>query len=97
MQQSEIYYLNLPAGSADQVTSLVSYLKAHGIEAAEDYPDDVICPIDPSRPAQLSLIHDLHRHWRRFWEHSDSELYGIPLYVKPADADTCAECISDQV
>ena len=96
MQSDEVYYLGLPAGSADQVSSLVRYLKAHGVEAAGESPDEVTCPIDPTRPAQLSLIHDLHRHWRRFWDHSDAELFGISVYVKPASAD-CIECAHDPV
>lgn len=84
-----VYYLSIPVESADQATSLARYLNAHGVEASGDGPDEVVCPIDSSEPRQLSLISTLHQHWRLFWENSDSELYGLPVYVKSGH---CAEC-----
>ena len=81
----DVYYLNLPVSSADQASSLANYLSAHGIPA-EGETDQVVCPL-PQRGAiarQHRLIRQLHQSWKLFWENSDSELYGLPVYVKPS-------------
>lgn len=86
----DVYYLSLPAESADQVCSLARYLMSHGVQATESGPDEVVCPVNPRQPSDITVIYTLHQCWLRFWEHSDAELYGISVYVKTSE--NCLEC-----
>jgi hypothetical protein len=86
----EIYYLTLPVDSSDQATSLANYLNAHGVEAVSDTDDGVTCPIPDTK--LVSTIHQLHTSWRLFWRHSDEEVFGLSVYVKPAHySSKCVE------
>lgn len=81
----DVYYLSLPVDSTDQASSLASYLSNHGIEAAGEV-DAVVCPVSCSGPnlsRSVLLIRQLHHSWRMFWQNSDAELYGLPVYRKP--------------
>ena len=78
---TEVYYLTLPVESADQATSLTNYLNAHGIEAVSD-DGGVTCPLSEAKT--VATIHQLHTSWKLFWQHSDAEVFGLSVYVKPA-------------
>jgi hypothetical protein len=32
--------------------------------------------------SMAETVYNLHQSWRRFWEHSDSGLFGLPVYTK---------------
>ena len=75
-----MFYITLPTENADQAISLTEYLNQHGIMAAREGAEMVTCPMD--RPEIASDIYNLHRSWKRFWEYSDSGLWGLPLFIK---------------
>lgn len=87
----DVYYLGLPVESANQATSLASYLSAHGIPA-EGEADQVVVPLPQRGPSKNRLVRQLHQSWKLFWEHSDSELYGLPVYVKPPMPHHAQDC-----
>jgi len=78
---TEVYYLTLPVESPDQATSLTNYLNAHGIEAVSE-DTGVTSPIGEA--AAVAVIRQLHVSWKLFWKHSDAEVFGLSVYVKPA-------------
>jgi hypothetical protein len=85
---TSVYYLTLPVESSDQATSLANYLNAHGVEAVSEGVDGVTCPITE---VELAVdIHGLCESWRRFWKHSDAEVFGLSVYVKTAHAPVCS-------
>lgn len=81
MQDISVFYMTLPTDSADQAVSLTEYLNQHGIAAAREGTEMVTCPMED--PMLASEVHMLHRGWKRFWEYSDSGLFGLPVYQKP--------------
>lgn len=85
----EILYLTLPVDNADQAVSLSEYLNQHGVCAAPEGSDGVICPMDD--PALAVTIIQLRRSWQRYWEHSDSGLFGLPVLLKPG-SEGCPHC-----
>jgi hypothetical protein len=83
----DVYYLTLPVASSDQARSLANYLNAHGVEAVPDGNDGVTCPV--AKDETVSDIRHLQKSWYKFWEHSDAEVFGLSVYVKPARV-TCS-------
>ena len=81
MQEISVFYMTLPTDSADQATSLTEYLNQHGIPAAREGTEMVTCPME--NPSMAAEVYNLHRGWKRFWEYSDSGLFGLPVYQKP--------------
>jgi len=88
MTITDVYYKTFPVDSADQAISLAHYFTAHGVEAlrdgnAADIPYSVSCPVQEDDPATETLINQLRKHWKLFWEHSDRELFtSTPIYRK---------------
>lgn len=82
----QVSYLTFPLDSSDQVTSLANYLNAHGVEAFSDEGNGVTCPIFDAKI--VGVLHQLQRCWLLFWEHSDAEVFGLSVYVKPACTTT---------
>lgn len=78
---ANVFYMTLPTEGADQAVSLAEYLNQHGIPAAREGSDMVTCPMED--PIMAAEVYNLHRSWRRFWEYSDSGLFGLPVYTKP--------------
>lgn len=85
----EVFYLTLPVDNADQAVSLSEYLNQHGVCASPEGNDAVTCPI--TNPADSVLIHDLRQSWTRYWEHSDSGLFGLPVLLKTSGGG-CPHC-----
>lgn len=81
MQDISVFYMTLPTDSADQAVSLTEYLNQHGIAAAREGTEMVTCPMD--NPSLAADVYNIHRSWKRFWEYSDSGLFGLPVYHKP--------------
>jgi hypothetical protein len=77
---TDLFYYTQPVESADQALSLAEYLTRHGIIAHQDGTDQVIVPV--SNPADTSVIYDLVKHWRLFWENTDSGVFSLPVYQK---------------
>ena len=74
--------MTLPTDSADEALSLAEYLNQHGVLAVREGAEMVTCPMDD--PAQAAVVYGLHRGWKRFWQYSDSGLFGgLPVYYKP--------------
>ena len=80
MMDTSVFYLTLPTASADEALSLTEYLNQHGIAASRDGTEMVTCPMED--PALAVEVYNLHRCWKRFWEYSDSTLFGLPVYTK---------------
>ncbi|QDH91724.1 hypothetical protein SEA_PHRAPPUCCINO_49 [Mycobacterium phage Phrappuccino] len=81
----DICYLTLPVESADQAASLATYLNKHGVEAVAEL-NEVTCPIHD--PAEAAPIYGLRRNWTLYWENSDAEIFGLPVFVK--DSACCS-------
>jgi hypothetical protein len=78
---TDICYLTLPVDSTDQAVSLAEYLTRHGITAAHEL-NEVTCPLED--PAAAADIHQLKQNWALYWRHSDAEIFGLPIFHKPA-------------
>jgi hypothetical protein len=89
LRSMEVFYLTLPVDNADQALSLSEYLNQHGIIAAPEGNDSVICPMDD--PAKTVLVHQLRKSWEMYWDHSDAALFGLPVMIKVSDGG-CAHC-----
>lgn len=85
----EILYLTLPVNNADEAVSLSEYLNQHGVCAAAEGNDAVVCPMED--PAFAVTIHGLRQGWLRYWEHSDSGLFGLPVLLKTT-TEGCSQC-----
>jgi hypothetical protein len=85
----DIIYLTLPVNNADEAVSLSEYLNQHGICAAPEGNDGVLCPVDD--PGKALLVHTLRQSWILYWEHSDSGLFGLPMFIKDS-AEGCLHC-----
>ena len=82
----DIHYYTQPVDSADQAMSLAEYLNQHGSLAYKDGDDQVIIPLQCSTTEQAAeqsaTVFMLISGWRLYWEHSDSGLFGLPIYTK---------------
>jgi hypothetical protein len=81
MRIVDVFYMTLPVNNADQAVSLTEYLNQHGFSAVREGVDAVTCPIDDE--TKVPVINSLRKGWEMFWEHSDSGLFGLPVYYKP--------------
>lgn len=77
---TDLFYYTQPVESSDQALSLAEYLCRHGIDAHQDGADQVIVPV--SEPSATSMIYDLVKHWRLFWQNTDSGVFSLPVYQK---------------
>lgn len=80
MTATNIFYMTLPTENADQAVSLTEYLNQHGIAAAREGTEMVTCPMED--PCMAAVVYQLRRSWERFWDYSDSGLFGLPVYLK---------------
>lgn len=85
----EVFYLTLPVNNADEALSLSEYLNQHGVCAAPEGNDGVVCPMED--PAGTVVVHALRKSWKLYWEHSDSGLFGLPVLLK-SNAEGCSHC-----
>ena len=77
----DVFYLTYPLPDADHAISLTEYLNQHGITAVREDTHMVVCPL--TDPTDIDAVHLLRKTWERFWEYSDSTLFGLPVYFKP--------------
>ena len=82
--QTDISYLTFPLESADMATSLASYLTNHGVEANPEL-NEVTCAL--TEPGEAAIAYQLRQAWSLFWANSDSELFGLPIFVRPGECD----------
>ena len=83
MRTVDVFYLTLPVDSADQAVSLAEYLGRHGVDAAPDGVDAVSVPIERGESiVRTELVQVLVENWKLFWQHSDAELFGLPVLIK---------------
>lgn len=78
-----VSYHTLMTDSNDEAISLANYLGQHGICAhpSDSASNEVVCPY-PHGTDTIRQIEILCETWPWFWEHSDSTLLGLPIYVK---------------
>lgn len=89
MNPTDICYLTLPANSADEASSLAAYLTGHGITAVSEL-NEVTIPMDD--PARAADVMDLRKNWALYWQHSDSEIFGLPIFQK----SECSDCVGTE-
>lgn len=79
-----INYHTIQTHHVDEAESLAHYLNEHGVCAQVVDRDGVEVPI-PDRET-FDIVETLKVTWERFWENSDSGLFGswnhLPLYTK---------------
>ena len=78
---ADVFYLTLPTPDADHAISLAEYLNQHGVFANREDAHMVVCAF--TDPTKTSVVHTLRKTWQMFWDHSDSTLFGLPVYYKP--------------
>ena len=83
----DVFYLTLPVDNADQAVSLAEYLNHHGVCAAREGNDAVICPID--HPDKAGIVHQVRQTWRMYWDNHDSGLFGLPVFTRENACPTC--------
>lgn len=78
-----VSYHCLMTDSSDEAISLAGYLGQHGICAhpSDTAVNEVICPHIHGSDT-VGWIEKLYETWSLFWEHTDSTLLGLAVYVK---------------
>ena len=84
MNDTDVCYLTIPVTSADQATSLATYLQRHGYSAVAEL-NEVTCPLLVDPAVTTADIHQLRRNWIKWWQHEDSELFSLPIFVKGSE------------
>lgn len=74
-----ISYHTIQTDHTDEAASLASYLNEHGV-CAQQVADTVELPVPDVET--FTKVETLKTTWLMFWEHSDSGLFGLPLYIK---------------
>lgn len=83
---TDVFYYQQPVDSNDQAISLANYLQSHGQLAYPEGNETVVIPLECPRKEDAAdksgQVHTLVSCWRLFWEHSDGQLFDLPVYVK---------------
>ena len=80
MPHVDVEYKTIMTASQDEAESLAGYLNEHGVFAVTSDDHSVSATtVDAETDA---LISTLKTTWRRFWDNSDSGLFGLPMFVK---------------
>ncbi len=74
-----ISYHTIQTDHVDEAISLASYLNEHGV-CAQDSGDAVELAVPDVET--FERVEMLKKSWSLFWEHSDSGLFGLPLFIK---------------
>lgn len=74
-----ISYHTIQTDHTDEAASLAMYLNEHGV-CAQHINDTVELPVP--NVETFEKVELLKKSWELFWEHSDSGLFGLPMYVK---------------
>lgn len=80
MPMIDVSHQTITTQSNDEAESLAGYLNEHGIFAF--VTDEVEVRAASANGEDDLAIRVLKSTWRRFWESSDSGLFGLPLFVK---------------
>jgi hypothetical protein len=78
---TDTYYLVVALPDQNQATSLATYLTGHGLTAIAEL-NEVTIPMDD--PTKAAVVQQLRKSWALYWEHSDSEIFGLPVFQKTA-------------
>lgn len=81
MPKIDVEYKTIMLESADEAESLAGYLNEHGIFAVANV-DEKSVSATTANSDDDAAIRVLKGTWRRFWDNSDSGLFGLPLFVK---------------
>jgi hypothetical protein len=74
-----VSYHAIQTDHLDEAASLAHYLNEHGV-CAQQVGDSVELPVPDI--SVFERVEMLKKSWALFWEHSDSGLFGLPMYVK---------------
>lgn len=74
-----ISYHTIQTDHTDEAASLAMYLNEHGV-CAQHINDTVELPVPDVET--FEKVELLKKSWELFWEHSDSGLFGLPMYTK---------------
>lgn len=74
-----ISYHTIQTDHTDEAASLAHYLNEHGV-CAQQVNDTVELPVQDVET--FTRVELLKKSWALFWEHSDSGLFGLPMYIK---------------
>jgi hypothetical protein len=78
---TDAYYLVTALPDANQANSLAAYLTGHGLTAVAE-ANEVTVLLEEA--AGAAVIYQLRKTWALYWKHSDSEIYGLPVFQKTA-------------
>lgn len=81
MTHVDVEYKTIMTASHDEATSLAGYLNEHGIFATVNTTDHSVSALTDDTDTDAA-IRTLKTTWRRFWNSSDSGLFGLPMFVK---------------
>lgn len=76
---TDTFYLIIALPDSGQASSLATYLTGHGITAVAEI-NEVTVPM--TDPASSAVVQQLRKTWALYWEHSDAEIYGLPVFQK---------------
>lgn len=76
----DVSYQKILLDSHDEADSLAGYLNEHGVFAVVQDTNEVSVVSENADTDQL--IRTLRTTWRRFWDNSDSGLFGLPMFIK---------------
>lgn len=77
--QVDIFYVSFVVASDEQAESLARYLLSHGVQAV-NMSTEVTLPMQ--NPSEMHSVLQLRHHWDKWWEHHESVLFELPVYVK---------------
>jgi hypothetical protein len=76
-----VSYYTMVVDNEDEAVSLSEYLNQHGVCAHKSDKNEVTCPVQHGTHSS-DTIENLYKTWELFWDHSDSGLFGLPMYIK---------------
>lgn len=80
MPHTDVSYHTTVLPSADEAESLRGYLTEHGFFAILEGKKVLTCTVENAE--DYAMIQILKTTWRRFWDNSDSGLFGLPMFIK---------------
>jgi hypothetical protein len=81
MTHVDVEYKTIVTANPDEADSLAGYLNEHGVFATVNTAEHSVSALSDDTETD-ELIRTLKRTWRKFWDNSDSGLYGLPMFIK---------------
>jgi hypothetical protein len=80
MAQTRVSYRTMMTEGTDEAESLSGYLNEHGVFAIVSNGHEVSVACEDTET--FELLSTLQTTWQRFWDNSDSGLFGLPMFIK---------------